>query len=94
MTASRIYPGTTVTLQTEVRSGGALTDSSAITFKWKHGNFGEEKSITPTNVSTGIYTVDIIPARSGNVYYRWDTEGALNTSKDGVLSIARSNFKV
>lgn len=94
MTANRIYPGTTVTLQTQVTAGGALTNSASITFKWKHSNFGEEKSITPTNTATGTYQVQITPTRSGNVYYRWDTEGTLNTSKDGVLSVARSPFKV
>lgn len=94
MTASRIYPSTTVTLTTNVTVGGALTDSAAITFKWRQGNRGAEKSITPTNSSTGVYTVSFIPLKAGHVYYRWDTEGTLNTAKEGTLAIADSQFKV
>ena len=94
MTASRIYPGTTVTLTTNVTQAGALTDAAAITFKWRHGNRGVETSITPTNTGTGVYTVSFIPLKTGNVYYRWDTEGTLNTAKEGTLAIADTQFRV
>lgn len=93
--ASRIYAGTTITLQTVVKVSGAATDASAITFKWKEGGRrGAEKSVTPTRASTGTYTVSITPTKSGNLYYRWDTEGALDYAEEGVLSIADSAFNI
>ena len=94
MTASRIYPGTTVTLTNMVKVSGALTDAAAITFTWRQGRRGAEKSITPTNTATGTYEVSFTPLKGGNVYYRWDTEGTLNTAKEGTLAIADTAFTV
>ena len=94
MTASRIYPGTTVTLTNVVKVSGAATDAAAITFKWRQGRRGAEKTITPTNTATGTYSVSFTPLKGGNVYYRWDTEGALDYAEEGVLSVADTAFTV
>lgn len=92
--SQRIYPGATITLPTVVKVSGVDTDAAGIIFKWKEGAFGEDKSITPTRTATGTYEVSITPSRSGNIYFRWDTEGALDSVEEGVLSVARSRFRV
>lgn len=91
----RIYAGSTITLQTIVTVGGTPTDASTITFKWKEGGArGAEQSATPTRTGTGTYTVTITPTKPGHLYYRWDTEGALDYAEEGALSIADSQFKI
>jgi len=81
-------------MTTIVKDAGVETDAAAITFKWRQGRHGVEKSITPTNTATGTYSVSFTPLKGGNVYYRWDTEGALNYAAEGTLSIADTAFTV
>lgn len=90
----RLYPGTTFYLYNTVRVAGVLTDAATITFQWKMGLYGEPQSVTPERVSTGTYRVPVTPLIGGNLYYRWDTEGALDTAAEGVLSIADSQFEI
>ncbi len=94
MPASRIYPGTTITLTNRVYVGTSLTDAANITFTWKMGLYGCPQSVTPTKTATGTYEVSITPIVGGNLYYRWDTEGNLDTAAEGVLSIADSQFEI
>ena len=92
MTAQRIYPGSTVTLQTVVTVSGAATDASAITIKWRIGRKGSVTTLTPTRSATGTYSVTITPTKAGNLHYRWDTEGALDYSEEGTLLVADTQF--
>jgi len=36
--------------------------------------------------------VTITPTKAGNLHYRWDTEGALDYSEEGTLSVADTQF--
>lgn len=84
--------GETKTLSTTVTNNGTLTDASAITFKWKIGRNGTETVLTPTRASLGTYYVTITPDNSGNLYCRWDTDGALDTVEEPIYNIAESAF--
>lgn len=90
----RYYAGTTITLTNAVRVAEVLTDASAITFMWKIGLYGTEHTETPTRVSTGTYEVDLTPDKGGDLYWRWDTEGALDTAQEGVINIAPTQFTI
>jgi hypothetical protein len=94
MPAARIYPGTTITLTNVVRVGSTPTDAADIAFQWKMGLNGTVTSVTPTRTALGTYEVNITPLEGGNLYYRWDTEGELDTAAEGVLSIADSQFEI
>jgi hypothetical protein len=94
MPAARLYPGTTITLTNRVYVGDTLTDAADIAFTWKMGLYGRPTSVTPTRTDTGTYEVEITPLEGGNLYYRWDTEGELDTAAEGVLSIADSQFEI
>jgi len=93
MTASRIYPGSTITLQTVVKVGEAATNASAITFEYRIENY-KKRSVTPVNTATGTYTATVtLPTdEHGLMRYRWDTEGALDHSEEGVLLIEPTAF--
>lgn len=91
---ARIYPGTTITLTNAVRVADVLTDAAAITFQWRMGLTGTITSIAPTRLSTGLYEVSVTPLEGGNLYYRWDTEGDLDTAGEQTLSIQDSNFDI
>lgn len=86
--------GSTIQLTTTVKVGGILTNAAAIEFKWKMGLWGEEVSVTPSLVTTGTYRVSITPLEGGNLYYRWDTEGALDTAKEGVIAVRDTQFDI
>lgn len=88
----RYFAGTTITITQVVRVDGVATDASAIYFKWKMGLYGSETSVTPTRDGTGTYHVDITPTEGGDLYYRWDTEGDLDTAQEGVINIADTQF--
>lgn len=94
MAAERLYPGTTFYLYNAVRVNGVLTDADDITFQWKMGLYGRPQSVTPEKTATGTYRVPVTPLVGGNLYYRWDTEGTLDTAAEGVLSIADTQFEV
>lgn len=94
MPAARIYPGTTITLTNVVRVGNSPTDAADITFTWQMGLYGAPQSATPERTATGTYEVSITPLVGGNLYYRWDTEGTLDTAAEGILSIANSQFEI
>lgn len=93
MTAKRIYPGSTITLQTQVKVSGALTDAAEISLKWNIGTNGEQ-SVTPTNTATGTYSAEItLPTdQSGLLRYRWDTDGALDYAEEGALLVEPTSF--
>lgn len=93
MTASRIYPGMEVMLQTIVKVGGAATDAPELTFKWSIGSSGE-KTVTPVNTATGTYTATITTPtdQSGLLRYRWDTEGTLDFAEEGTLLVEPGSF--
>jgi 6-phosphogluconolactonase (cycloisomerase 2 family) len=90
----RYYAGTTITLSQAVRVSEVLTDASDITFMWKVGKYGTEATVTPTHDGTGLYSVSITPDRGGDLYYRWDTEGDLDTAAEGVINIAPTQFSI
>lgn len=94
MPASRLYPGSTITLTNRVYVGDTLTDAADITFTWRMGNYGCPTTVTPTKTATGTYEVSITPLCGGNLYYRWDTEGDLDTAAEGVISIQDSQFEI
>ncbi len=93
---SRHYPGSTVTVTTEVRdSAGDLTDAADITMVWKRGLYGTETSETPTNTGTGLYSASFVPEAGGNHYVRWDTgeEGdAIDVADEQVIPVRESAF--
>jgi hypothetical protein len=91
---ARIYPGSTLTLTQSVTVGGVLTDAAQITFKWKMGLYGSETSVTPTHTGTGTYSVSITPTSSGDLYWRWDTDGTLDMAQEGVTNIAPTQFTI
>lgn len=88
----RYVAGTTITLHQEVTVHDVDTATPEITFKWKMGRDGVEATITPTLISTGVYEVTVTPLTGGDLYYRWDTEGTLDTAQEGRLSIKESAF--
>lgn len=94
MPASRLYPGTTITLTNVVRVGNTPTDAADITFTWKMGLTGCPATVAPTKTATGTYEVNVTPLKGGNLYFRWDTEGVLDTAAEGILSIADSRFEI
>lgn len=93
MTASRVYPGSTISIQTIVAQGGTPVNAADITFKWFIGT-GEMNTVTPTNTATGTYKATLtIPAdQSGFLRYRWDTEGALDYVEEGVFLVEPTSF--
>lgn len=89
----RLYPGMKATFTTTVYgTDGLQTDAPDLTFKFKIGLYGEETSSTPTRTGLGAYSATIDIPSSGNLYYRWDTDGALDVAKEGVVNIARTAF--
>jgi hypothetical protein len=91
---ARRYPGSTITIRASVYVDDALTNASAIAFKWKMGRYGCEQSATPSNAGTGLYDAELTPEQSGDLYYRWDTEGDLDTAQEGVINIAPTQFAI
>jgi hypothetical protein len=94
MPAQRYIAGTTLVLTNVVYVGNTPTDAADITFQWRMGLTGEITSVTPTKTATGTYEVSITPLKGGNLYYRWDTEGVLDTAGEQTLSIANSQFDI
>jgi len=92
---SRITTGETFTVITNVvdKTTGNLTNAPQITLKWKMGSHGQETIVTPTNVSTGVYSASITTTQSGNLHYRWDTDGTYDVAKEGFVRVARSAFE-
>lgn len=90
----RFFPGSTITLRNFVRVDETLTDAAQIVFIWKMKQRGTEHTVTPTRASTGSYYVEITPEEGGDLYYRWDTEGTLDAAREGVLSIADTQFTI
>lgn len=84
--------GSTITLTVTVTNNGIPTNASAILFKWKIGVWGAEQTVAPVNFATGVYKATITPLEGGNLYYRWDTEGALDTAKEGIIAVRESRF--
>ena len=93
---ARIHIGETFTLTTTVtdRATNLLADADDLTLIWKVGRLGDETIETPTRNSIGNYSVEIEPTESGNLYFRWDTDGAYNVATEGVISVAESVFTV
>ena len=93
MTAARVYPGSTITLQTVFTVGGTPANAPAIVFKWNIGTNGI-KTITPTNTGTGTYTATItLPTdQSGMLRYRWDTEESVDFAEEGVILVEPTSF--
>jgi hypothetical protein len=91
---ARITTGETFTVITNVvdKTTGNLTNAPQITLKHKTGSHGNETVVTPTNVSTGVYSASITPTESGNLHYRWDTDGIYDVAKEGVVNVAESAF--
>lgn len=89
---ARFHAGSTITLTQSVRVDDVLTDAAAIRFFWKEGLYGAQAEVAPTRTATGTYEVSITPTIGGDLYYRWDTEGALDTAQEGVISVAPSQF--
>lgn len=77
-----------------VRLNGVLSDTPQITFTYKIGKYGTETKVTPTNVGTGTYVVEITPTESGHLTYRWDTDGDLDVAQEGVVNIKESAFTI
>lgn len=65
-----------------------------ITFKWKIGKREVETTVTPSNPTTGVYTVDVVPGADGNLHARWDTEGAYDVVAEPIINIKESAFTV
>jgi hypothetical protein len=84
--------GSTQEFSTEVRNNGILADAADITFRYKYGMYGTETIVTPLRASTGNYYTPVTFTESGNLYYRWDTDGAFDVAKEGVVNIAGSVF--
>ena len=106
----RRYAGSTITFRLSIYVDEVLTDASAVTFTWRMGSpassyqslsqflaggsAGAQTSVTPTHDGTGLYSAEVTPETGGNLYWRWDTEGALDTAREGVLSIAETQFSL
>lgn len=90
----RYFPGMLVTLKVNVTVSDTLTDAPSVYFKYKEGLYGTENTLSPTHDGTGIYEVSFIPQQGGDVYYRWDTDGSLDTAQEGILNVAPTNFTI
>lgn len=89
----RLTPGMTVTLGTTVYgTDGLPVDAPDLTFRFKVGCDGEETTVTPIRNSLGNYSATFVVPESGNLHYRWDTDGALDVAKEGVVNVAWSAF--
>lgn len=89
---ARLKAGQTVTLTLTVTDdNGDLEDATGLTFEWKQGFYGCVETVTPTRLSTGLYSVNIVPDLGGNVHYVWRST-ASEICEEGVLSVKRSAF--
>lgn len=92
----RYFPGSTITVSTEVRDeNGDLADAADITMVWKRGLYGTETSETPTHDGTGLYSATFVPEAGGNHYVRWDTgvEGdAIDVADEQIIPVKESAF--
>jgi len=78
---SKHQKGETLVIRTSVKNAsGVLEDPDEITFKYKMGLNGDETSLTPQNISTGIYEVETVTNEAGNFYGVWtSTTGTQKT---------------
>ena len=106
----RRFPGSTITFGLSIYVDEVLTDASAVAFTWRMGGpvspheslaqflagsgNTSQTSVTPTHDGTGLYSAEVTPETGGNLYWRWDTEGALDTAREGVISIAETQFSL
>jgi hypothetical protein len=94
---ARIHIGETFTLTTRVvdKATGLLADADDLTLRYiPGGKYGTEVTATPTRNSIGAYSAEITPTLSGNLYYRWDTDGDYDVATEGVINVAQSVFTV
>lgn len=85
----RYEVGETFTVTTTVtdRTTRLPTDADDITCKYLIEPYGELTSLTPTHVSTGVYSVEITPTIPGTLYVSWDTDGDYDVADEFVLNI-------
>ncbi len=94
---ARIEIGETFTVNTLVidRATGLLADADDLELKYMQGGkHGTAVTLVPTRNSIGDYSAQITPTLSGNLYYRWDTDGDYDVATEGVVNVAQSVFTV
>ena len=89
---SRWNIGETKTLIATFYIGNDQEEAPQINFKYKIGSQSPETSIIATHEGLGVYSVKITPETSGNLFYRWDTEGTYDVVKEGIINVAPSVF--
>jgi hypothetical protein len=89
----RFYPHSKIGFTAQIKVDLQSTDTPQIHFIYKITNRGEEKTLTPTRLGLGLYFIELVPGEAGNLFFRWDTEGSLDTAKEGVINIAPSAFE-
>lgn len=85
----RYEVGEKVTVTTTVvdRDTNLPTDAPDITCKYIIEPYGTLTSVTPTHVSTGVYSVTLVPDLPGTLYVSWDTDGTYDVADEFVLNI-------
>lgn len=93
MTVKRIYPGSTIILQTVVKRSGIASDADDITFNYRIDR-GKKRTITPVKTAPGTYTatVTLPDDEHGLMRYRWDTADNIDYAEEGVLLIEPTAF--
>lgn len=82
-------PGNEVSFTTTFIDGATNKPTTPTTVKLKlRDPKGVETDLTPSNPSTGVYTVDFTPEVPGLWSYRWEATGT------GVTAAREGNFNV
>lgn len=88
---TKYWPNTQLTLRTTVTNNGALADPATIEFRWKLFRDGQWNSVTPVEVSTGIFEASFTPTFGGPLYWQWKTTGPA-VSEEGHFLVEGSQF--
>ena len=88
---TRYYPGTDIVYKQTITNNGVLSPPASIAFQYKIGRWGNWISVTPVNVSTGVYTATVNPAYGGTLYWQWKTTGP-NFVDEGYDRVIGSEF--
>ena len=85
----RYQVGEKVTVTTTVtdKTTNLPADADDLTCYYQILPNGTLTAATPTHVSTGVYSIDIVPDIPGTLYVSWDTDGDYDVADEFMLNI-------
>ncbi len=87
---SEYYLGQTVTLRATITDADGTLTNATVTATAKKPD-RSTASLSASNVSTGVYDVEVALIQPGDWYYRIVASGALAAAKEGRLTVRKSN---